>query len=139
MNRYPLARLALAVVLAPALGACFSNAPDEADQETHTTIEAGNKHGAVVVDSDGEIVITGDKTVQTRACTGQDVQVVGNANQATFTGRCGEATVMGADNRVSLENVTSISLIGSNNTVTWRGTKPEISNVGTGNRILKAE
>lgn len=136
MTRHSLFLLALAGALTASLGACSShNSDSEAD--SGTSVEAGD--GRVVVQEDEDIVITGDKVTETRACTGQDVQVTGSNCKCTFTGTCGEVTIVGADNEVSLENVTSITLMGSNNTVTWRGKEPEISNVGTDNQVTRAK
>jgi hypothetical protein len=98
----------------------------------------GERAGITEHDAD-DVAITGNKLVQAQALTGQDVQVMGNANEATFTGPCGEASIIGADNRVSLENVTTISVVGNHNIVTWRGPKPTISNAGEDNQISQAK
>jgi|GEM_PF-6763140 len=138
MTRHPLALLALAAALTAGLGACSSHTSDsESEADSGASVEAGD--GGVVVHDDEDVIITGDEVVETRACTGQDVQVTGSNCKCTFTGTCGEVTIVGADNEVSLENVTSITLMGSNNTVTWRGKEPEISNIGTDNQITRAK
>jgi hypothetical protein len=139
MTRNRLSLLLLTAALTTTLGACSHRSADHDADDTDVTIEGSKEDGVIVVHNDGDVTITGDNTAETRALNGQDVQVVGSGNKATFTGRCGEITVMGAGNQVAVENVTSLNLVGSNNTVTWRGKEPEINNLGQNNRVVQAK
>ena len=136
------------MALAASLGACSQAADDkevrnEADSQRieapGMSIETKGDASTMVTSDDSEIVITGDKSVQNRACTGQDVQIQGDDNQATFTGTCKGLYIIGNRNKTTLENVASIQVTGDNNTVHWRGTEPQIANIGKGNTIVKAD
>ncbi|MBJ6107473.1 DUF3060 domain-containing protein [Hymenobacter sp. BT523] len=102
-------------------------------------IERNGDASAVVTSDDTELTIIGNKSVQTRDCSGQDVQLQGDDNQATLTGTCQGLALVGNRNRVTLENVATIEVTGNDNTVHWRGTKPEITTIGKGNTVAKAE
>ena len=145
MSKKPTMLLSLA--LAAALSAC---SPPEEEQAVRS--EAGTQRieapgisiaskgdaSTVITSDDDEIVITGNKSVQSRACTGQEVQVQGDENQADFTGTCKGLYLIGNQNKITLENVATIQVTGDGNTVTWRGTEPQINNIGKGNTIAKA-
>ncbi|OGX89600.1 hypothetical protein BEN47_06875 [Hymenobacter lapidarius] len=138
----------LSLVVAAALSACSQPKEDaivqtDADSQKievpGVSIETKGDASTVVTSDETEITITGNKSVQTRACTGQDVQMQGDDNQATFTGSCKELYVIGGRNTVTLENVEAIQVTGDDNTVRWRGTEPQVTNIGKGNTIAKAE
>ena len=102
-------------------------------------IESKGDASTVMTSDDDEIVITGNKSVQSRACNGQVVQLQGDENQATFTGTSKGLYIIGNKNKVTLENVASIQVTGDDNTVTWSGTEPQINNIGKGNTIAQAK
>lgn len=138
----------LSLALTVALSAC-SQAKDERDVRSEPdtqrieapgiSIESKGDASTVITSDEDEIVITGNKAVQKRACKGQDVQVQGDDNQADFTGTCKGLYLVGNQNRITLENVATIQVTGDNNTVTWRGTEPQIDNIGKGNAIAQAK
>lgn len=103
------------------------------------SIESKGDEATVITSDENEIVITGNKSVQKRACTGQDVQMLGDDNKADFTGNCEGLSIIGNRNAVTLDNVATIEVTGDDNTVRWRGTKPQITNIGKGNTIAKAD
>ena len=63
----------------------------------------------------------------------------GDDNKADFTGSCEGLSVIGNRNAVTLENVATIEVTGNDNVVRWRGTEPQITNIGKGNTIAKAD
>ncbi|MBF9223876.1 DUF3060 domain-containing protein [Hymenobacter ruricola] len=138
----------LGVALAASLSAC-SQAKDEKEERREAdsqrveapgmSIETKGDASTVVTSDENEIVIAGNKSVQSRACSGQDVQVQGDDNQATLTGTCKGLYIIGNRNKTTLENVATIQVTGDDNTVRWRGTEPEITNIGKGNTITKAD
>lgn len=138
----------LGLALAATLSAC-SHAEDDKEVRSEaaaqsvaspgTTIESKGDESTVLTSDENEITITGNKSVQNRACTGQDVQVQGDDNQATFTGTCKGLSVIGSRNKITLENVATIEVTGSDNTVSWRGTKPQVTNIGKGNTVEQAQ
>lgn len=146
MSRKQLALLSLAV--AATLSAC-SQPKDDAEVRSDfdsqkvevpgMTIESKGDASAVITSDESELVITGNKSVQKKACTGQDVQLQGDDNKAEFTGKCKGLEIIGNRNTVALENVATIEVTGDDNTVRWRGTKPEITSTGEGNTIAEAE
>ena len=138
----------LSLSLAAVLSAC-SQTKDEREGQGKTdvqrveapgmSIESKGDASTVITSDEEEIVITGNKSVQNRACNGQDVQVQGDDNQANFTGTCKGLYIIGSKNNVTLENVATIQVTGDDNTVTWRGTKPQINTIGKGNAIAEAK
>lgn len=138
----------LALLAATVLSACSqpkadaivqNNADAQQMEVPGLSIETKGDASTVVTNDENEVTITGNKAVQTRACTGQVVQVQGDDNQATFTGSCKELYLIGDRNTVVLANVTAIEVTGDNNTVRWRGTEPQVTNIGKGNTIAKTE
>ena len=138
----------LGLALVTVLGACSQPKNDgetQGDSDPQrievpgVRIETKGNEATVMTSDENEIVITGNKSVQKRACTGQDVQMLGDDNKADFTGNCEGLSVIGNRNAVTLDNVATIEVTGDDNTVRWRGTKPQITNTGKGNTIAKAE
>lgn len=146
MRRKQIAVLGLA--LAAFLSACSQTKDDGEPQRgaesqkvevPGMSIESKGDASTVITSDEDEITITGNKSVQKRACTGQDVQLQGNDNQGNFTGECKGLYLIGNRNTVALENVATIQVTGDDNTVHWRGTEPEITNIGKNNTIAKAK
>jgi len=50
-------------------------------------------------------------------CLGKDVNISGNANKISLTGKCGVVKVYGSDHEVSLETASALEVSGINNTV----------------------
>jgi hypothetical protein len=71
------------------------------------------------------------------------VVVNGNENNLTIKGECSKLYVPGNKNIINVEAVAVIDTLGNKNTVTWEkgidGKKPSIRNLGTKNKIKKAE
>ena len=146
MSRKQLALLRLA--LAAGLSACTQSGGDgkiQSDADSQkiempgVSIESKGDASTVITSDENEIVITGNKSVQKRACTGQQVQMQGDDNKDDFTGSCEGLSVIGNRNAVTLENVATIEVTGNDNVVRWRGTEPQITNIGKGNTIAKAD
>lgn len=146
MSQKYLALLGLA--LATGLSACSQPKDDgqirsdsdlQRNEVSDVSIESKGDEATVTTSDENEVVITGNKSVQKRTCTGQDVQMQGDDNKADFTGNCEGLSVIGNRNAVTLENVATIQVTGDGNTVRWRGTKPQITNIGEGNTIAKAD
>jgi hypothetical protein len=90
-----------------------------------------------------EIVIDKNEQTKTIHCDGDDVIVRGNQNDLMIKGECNRLYVPGNKNIIYVEAVAKIDTPGNKNTVTWEkgidGKKPSISNLGTKNKIKKAE
>ena len=90
-----------------------------------------------------KIVIDKNEQTKTIHCEGDVVIVKGNQNELTIKGECSSLYVPGNKNIVYVEAVAKIDTLGNRNTVTWEkgigGKKPSISNLGTDNKIKKAE
>ena len=67
----------------------------------------------------GEIIVGENNGNRVIPCNGRDVEVDGNQNTITLTGSCAVILVNGNHNRVAVESVTWLRLIGSDNQVSW--------------------
>ena len=85
------------------------------------------------------LVIKDSKDAQTFNADAQDVTVNGSHNHVTIKGTCHALTISGDANAVSLESVSSISLTGEGNEVTWAkaldGERPQVTDLGKSNKI----
>lgn len=85
------------------------------------------------------LVIKESHATQTIDAAGRDVTVNGSHDRLTITGECHALTVSGGDNVVTVAAVSSISLVGGDNRVTWSkavgGEKPQITDQGKGNTV----
>jgi hypothetical protein len=90
-----------------------------------------------------KIVINENELTKTIHCDGDEVVVKGNENNLTIKGECSKLYVPGNKNIIYVKAVAVIDTLGNKNTVTWEkgidGKKPSISNLGTKNKIRKAE
>ena len=88
------------------------------------------------------LVIKDSKDAQTFNAEGQDVTVNGSHNHVTIKGSCHALTVSGDANAVSLEGVSSISVTGEGNEISWSkavdGERPQITDLGKSNRVTPA-
>ena len=85
------------------------------------------------------LVIHDSKDAQTFNAEGQDVTVNGSHNKVTITGTCHALTISGDANAVTVESVSSISITGAGNEVSWSkavdGERPQVTDQGKTNRI----
>jgi DUF3060 family protein len=74
------------------------------------------------------------------ACT--SITVNGGANKLTIEA-VDKLTLNGAQNTIDLGEVSAIAIVGAANTITWKkarsGDKPEVTVVGTGNKVDQAK
>jgi hypothetical protein len=110
-------------------------------------------------EGEGTIVVAETSTDRTIDCTGQSVDIIGSSNDITLVGACNkldiesgsndvvagsvlETFVLGNSNTVVLDAAGSITILGSNNHLTWKralnGDQPAITNFGSGNTIDQA-
>lgn len=69
---------------------------------------------------------------------GDSVQVAGNANKVTITGKGDSAQVMGNKNELHVNGeIDSVQVMGSHNKVFLNGHKAEVSDVGYKNEIIR--
>jgi len=93
-----------------------------------------------IAKSDGGHAFTGIAQTEEHACApGEDIDVGGTNNHLTLTGTCGEVTVGGLGQVVTIERAASITLSGKNNTVTWTHGEPKVTKSGSGNQALKVK
>ena len=101
-----------------------------------STPAAGPKNGKEV------LVIKDSQDAQPFNAEGQDVTVNGSHNRVTIRGTCHALTISGDANAISLESVSSISLTGEGNEVSWTkaedGEKPQVTDLGKANKVTKA-
>ncbi len=93
-----------------------------------------------VASSDAGHAFTGIAQTEEHACApGEDIDVSGTNNHLTLTGSCGEVTVSGLGQTVSIERAAAITLSGKNNTVTWAHGEPKVTKSGAGNQASRAQ
>ncbi|WP_139920928.1 DUF3060 domain-containing protein [Hymenobacter sp. DG01] len=131
----------LLLVVATGLGACSQadTQQNEPKAEDVSLVTPAATAATATPKTAEDVVINGSNTVQTQALRGQNIEVTGDGNTATFTGHSQEFSITGSDNVVVLENVKAIDVTGDNNTVTWRGSMPTITNLGQHNVIERAK
>ncbi len=88
-----------------------------------------------------EISSTGN--TETHRCSPKtEVDISGSENEITLTGECKSVSVSGASNKVKVEAVGTITVVGSGNEVLWKkgvgGKKPKVSRTGVNNKVAKA-
>ena len=74
---------------------------------------------------------------------GRHFEITGNDDEITVTGNCSKVEVLGHNNKITLDTVAVITLVGSNNFVTYRqgpnGEQPKIETVGEKNQVVPAK
>ena len=89
---------------------------------------------------DGGHAFTGIAQTEAHACAeGENIDVSGTNNHVTLTGPCGEVTVSGLGQSVTVETAQEISVSGKNNTVTWSRGEPKVTRSGSGNQALRVK
>jgi Protein of unknown function (DUF3060) len=95
------------------------------------------------VDPAGKVeVITSDQKVNYQG-EGRHFEITGNNDQITIAGDCSKVEVLGAGNKITLDAVGIITLVGNNNLVTYRqglnGGHPKIETVGENNKVVAVQ
>jgi hypothetical protein len=87
-------------------------------------------------------VITSDQKVNYQG-EGRHFEITGNNDEIGIVGDCSKVEVLGHDNKITLDAVGIITLVGNNNLVTYRqglnGAHPKIETVGENNQVVPAK
>lgn len=90
----------------------------------------------------GAIIVGENNGGRVIRCNGRDVEVDGNQNTITLSGNCAVILVKGNHNRVAVESVAWLRLIGNDNQVSWArgvgGRQPSVVDVGSRNTVAQA-
>jgi hypothetical protein len=74
---------------------------------------------------------------------GRHFEITGNSDQITITGDCSKVEILGHNNKITLDAVGIIQLVGNDNVVTYRqglnGARPKIEAAGENNRVVPAK
>ena len=105
-----------------------------------TPLFFGQKVGA---DPAGMVeVITSNQKVNYQG-EGRHFEITGNNDEIKIAGDCSKVEVLGHNNKITLDTVANITLVGNNNFVTYRqgpnGGQPEIETVGENNQVVPAK
>src|SRR5262245_21956419 len=88
-------------------------------------------------------VIESGQTLSHACEANEKVVVSGSDNKVNLTGDCAKVAVMGSKNVVTIEGAARISVMGTDNEVSYKrgvgGKGPNISRMGTGNKVTKAD
>ena len=69
---------------------------------------------------------------------GKSLDVAGSNDTLTVTGTCDTVSIGGAGNKVTIDKIsTHLTVLGFNNTVTYKNGDPKVENLGSGNTINK--
>lgn len=88
-----------------------------------------------VPDSAATIIISGAGENKTLACVGRKVSVSGVSNTVVLTGPCGDLTVSGIGNVITVDSTPKVTASGLNNRVTYRSGNPEVQTSGFDNVV----
>jgi len=117
-HRSPLFRLTLATVASASLLFGYNAGADQAAKE--------------------EVIASDQK--QTYQGEGRHFEITGNNDELTISGECSKVEVLGHDNKISLDAVGVIQLVGHDNLITYRrglnGGKPKIETLGENNKVV---
>jgi hypothetical protein len=87
-------------------------------------------------------VITSNQKVNYQG-EGRHFEITGNSDQITITGDCSKVEILGHNNKITLDAVGIIQLVGNDNVVTYRqglnGARPKIEAAGENNRVVPAK
>jgi hypothetical protein len=89
--------------------------------------------GMWVLDADG-------RTEKHVCANNEEIEIGGQRNVVTLTGPCKSLRIVGEKNTVNIEVTTSVSVMGSNNTVNWQRSpagKPRQYLTGSGNTVTQ--
>ena len=71
---------------------------------------------------------------------GRHFEITGNNDEVTIAGNCSKVEVLGHNNKITLDAVGIIQLVGDNNLVTYRqglnGAHPKIETAGENNQVV---
>lgn len=77
-------------------------------------------------------------TAEIDCAEGKSLTIGGSNNTLTAKGRCDDVNIGGADNRITLDQISGgLSVVGLNNTVTYKDGNPAVNDTGSGNSIRK--
>lgn len=77
-------------------------------------------------------------TAEIDCADGKSLTIGGSNNTLTIKGTCNDVNIGGADNRITLERIGGgLSVVGLNNTVSYRDGDPKVNDTGSGNSIRK--
>lgn len=88
-----------------------------------------------VPDSAATVLISGAGENKTLACVGRKVSVSGVSNTVVLTGPCGDLTVSGIGNVITVDSTPKVTASGLNNRVTYRSGNPEVQTSGFDNVV----
>ncbi len=125
-------------------GAGTSVRTGDTEVETQGGGEEGESAQAETQSDDASIEIAGMGAKETHRCSSKtEVDVSGSDNDVTLTGDCKRVSVSGSGNKVNVEAVGAIDVMGANNAVTWKkavgGKKPKVSRSGANNKVTQAK
>jgi hypothetical protein len=87
-------------------------------------------------------VITSDQKVNYQG-EGRHFEITGNNDEVIIAGDCSKVEILGHDNKITLDAVGIIQLVGHNNLVTYRqglnGAHPKIETMGENNKVVPAK
>jgi Protein of unknown function (DUF3060) len=87
-------------------------------------------------------VITSDQKVNYQG-EGRHFEITGNNDEITIAWACSKVEILGHNNKITLDAVGIIQLVGNNNLVTYRqglnGAHPKIETVGENNQVVPAK
>jgi hypothetical protein len=77
-------------------------------------------------------------TAELDCADGKSLTVGGSNNSLTVKGTCANVNVGGADNRLAFDKIIDgLSVVGLNNTVSYKDGDPKVDDTGSGNSIRK--
>jgi hypothetical protein len=92
--------------------------------------------------SDKVEVMTSDQKVNYKG-EGRHFEITGNNDEITIGGECSRVEVVGHDNKIILDSVGIIEVVGSNNLITYHqglnGPHPKIDTAGENNKVVAAK
>lgn len=101
----------------------------------HSSDVATDSRGVGFSQDDHHIVVSGENVTHEFTARGEDLAVSGTANNLTFRGTSHGLSVTGNHNTISVEGAALIDVTGENNTVTWLGSAPQVTDKGKGNTV----
>ena len=85
-----------------------------------------------------EVITSGEKL--NYKGEGRHFEITGNNDEITVAGDCSKVEVLGHSNKITLDGVGIVSLVGNDNLVTYRqglnGAQPSIETVGENNKVV---
>ena len=149
-----LTALAAALTVAPAalgLAGCSSTANPPASSSTSTTAASKTRSSAAApTTSGGNTFSTSvqignsleygsfNATATLDCANGKSLNVAGSNNTLTVTGTCETVSIGGTGNKITFDKInTRLTVLGLENTITYKDGDPKVDNIGTNNDIKK--